>query len=181
MQDAHKQTLQKYFEDELGKSSHTTGKNLLLFTAAAHSIRSVLETDKIDILEGSTIELLGLEEYRKVTRVYAGLEHPITFHGVVDRIDRKDGILRILDYKTGQTNNQELRPNEVSDCLSDSVYGKSFQLLFYSMLWAEHGPSSPFHAGVISVKNMSRGIMFLRLGTGRTKRTEIVTESLENL
>ena len=180
MQDAHKQTLQKYFEDELGKSSHTTGKNLLLFTAAAHSIRSVLETDKIDILEGSTIELLGLEEYRKVTRVYAGLEHPITFHGVVDRIDRKDGILRILDYKTGQTNNQELRPNEVSDCLSDSVYGKSFQLLFYSMLWAEHGPSSPFHAGVISVKNMSRGIMFLRLGTGRTKRTELVTEDLEN-
>ena len=179
MQDAHKQTLQKYFEDELGKSSHTTGKNLLLFTAAAHSIRSVLETDKIDILEGSTIELLGLEEYRKVTRVYAGLEHPITFHGVVDRIDRKDGILRILDYKTGQTNNQELRPNEVSDCLSDSVYGKSFQLLFYSMLWAEHGPSSPFHAGVISVKNMSRGIMFLRLGTGRTKRTELVTEDLE--
>jgi ATP-dependent helicase/DNAse subunit B len=179
MQDTHKQILQKHFEEELGKSSHKTGKNLLLFTAAAHSIRRVLEADKIDILAGSTIELLGLEEYRKVTRAYAGLEHPITFHGVIDRIDRKDGILRILDYKTGQTNTKELRPNEVSDCLSDSVYGKSFQVLFYSMLWAEDDPKSPFYAGVISVKNMSSGTMFLGLGSSRTKRTELVTEDLE--
>jgi ATP-dependent helicase/DNAse subunit B len=179
MQDTHKQILQKHFEEELGKSSHKTGKNLLLFTAAAHSIRRVLEADKIDILAGSTIELLGLEEYRKVTRTYAGLEHPITFHGVIDRIDRKDGILRILDYKTGQTNTKELRPNEVSDCLSDSIYGKSFQVLFYSMLWAEDDPNSPFYAGVISVKNMSSGTMFLGLGSSRTKRTELVTEDLE--
>ena len=180
MQDTHKQTLQKHFEEELGKSSHTTGKNLFLFTAAAHSIRRVLEADKKDILAGSTIELLGLEEYRKVTRTYAGLEHPITFHGVIDRIDRKDGILRILDYKTGQTNTKELRPNEVSDCLSDSAYGKSFQVLFYSMLWAEDDPNSPFYAGVISVKNMSSGTMLLGLGTSRTKRTGLVTEDLEN-
>ena len=180
MKDTHNQTLQKHFEDELGKSSHLTGKNLLLFTAAAHSISRVLEADKKDILAGSTIELLGLEKYLKATRIYAGLEHPITFHGVIDRIDRKDGILRILDYKTGQINTKELRPNEVSECLSVSVYGKSFQLLFYSMLWAEYDPISPFHAGVISVKNMSQGAMLLRLGEGRTKRTELVTEDLEN-
>jgi ATP-dependent helicase/DNAse subunit B len=180
MQDGLNQTLQKNFEDELGKSSHTTGKNLLLFTAAAHSIKRVLEADKKDILAGSSIEVLGLEEYRKVIRSYAGLEHPITFHGVIDRIDRKDGVLRILDYKTGQTNSKELRPREVSDCLSDSVYGKSFQVLFYSMLWAEDDPNSPFNAGVISLKNISSGPMFLGLGTGRTKRTELVTEDLEN-
>ena len=180
MQDTHKQILQKHFEDELGKSSHTTGKNLLLFTAAAHSIRRVLEADKKDILAGSSIEVLGLEEYRKVTRTYAGLEHPITYHGVIDRIDRKDGVLRILDYKTGQTSSKELRPSVVSDCLSDSVYGKSFQVLFYSMLWAEEDPNSPFYAGIISVKNMSSGTMCLGLGKGRTKRTELLTEDLEN-
>ena len=122
---------------------------------------------------------MGLEEYRKVTRTYAGLEHPITFHGVIDRIDRKDGVLRILDYKTGQTSSKELRPSEVSDCLSDSVYGKSFQVLFYSMLWAEDDPNSPFYAGVISVKNMSSGIMLLGFGAGRTKRTELQKEDLE--
>ena len=180
MQDTHMETLQKYFEDKLGKSSHTTGKNLLLFTAAAHSIRSVLEADRKDILAGSTIELLGLEEYRKVKRIYAGLEHPVTFHGVIDRIDSKDGILRILDYKTGQTKIKELHLSEISDCLSNSVYAKSFQLLFYSMLWLEDDPNSPFYAGVISLKNMFSGTMFLGLGTGRTKRTELVTEDLEN-
>ena len=180
MESTHQQTLQQHFEDKLGKASHTTGKNLLLFTAAAHSIKRVLEADKKDILAGSTIELLGLEEYRTVTRTYTGIEHSITFHGVIDRIDRKDGILRILDYKTGQTASKELRPSEVSDCLSDPVYGKSFQVLFYSMLWTEADPNSPFHAGVISVKNMSSGTMFLGLGTGRTKRTELVTEDLES-
>ena len=180
MQDTHMETLQKHFEDELGKSSHTTGKNLLLFTAAAHSIRSVLEADRKDILAGSTIELLGLEEYRKAKRIYAGLEHPVTFHGVIDRIDIKDGTLRILDYKTGQTNTKELHPSEISDCLSNSVYAKSFQLLFYSMLWLEDHPNSPFYAGVISLKNRISGTLFLGLGTGKTKRTELVTEDLEN-
>ena len=180
MQDIHKQTLQKHFEDKLGKSSYKTGKNLLLFTAAAHSIKCVLEADKKDLLEGSTIELLGLEEYRHVTRTYAGLEHPISFHGVIDRIDRKDGVLRILDYKTGQTITKELCPSEISDCLSDSVYEKSFQVLFYSMLWAQDDPNSLFYAGVIPLKNMSSGIMFLKLGTGKTKRAELVTEDLVN-
>jgi len=180
MQHTHEQTLQKHFEDELGKSSHTAGKNMLLFTAAAHSIRRVLEADKKDLLAGSTIELLGLEEYRKVTRTYTDLEHPITFHGVIDRIDCKDGILRILDYKTGQTNSKELRPSEVSDCLSESAYSKSFQVLFYSMLWVKENQNSPFRAGVIPIKNMSSGTMFLGLGTSRTKRTELVSEDLDN-
>ena len=178
MESTHQQTLQQHFEDKLGKASHTTGKNMLLFTAAAHSIKRVLGADKKDISAGSTIELLGLEEYRKVTRTYAGIEHPITFHGVVDRIDRKDGVLRILDYKTGQTVPKELRLSEVSDCLSDPVYGKSFQVLFYSMLWTEAEPNSAFNAGVISVKNMSNGMMFLGLGPGRTKRTELVKDDL---
>ena len=124
--------------------------------------------------------MLGLEEYRKVTRIYAGLDHPIIFHGVIDRIDRKDGVLRILDYKTGQTKSKELRPSEVSDCLSDPLYGKSFQVLFYSMLWAEDDPNSPFCAGVIPVKNMSSGMMFLDLGKGRAKRTDLMTEDLDN-
>ena len=180
MQDNLKQTLQKKFEDELGKSSHTTGRNLLLFTAAAHSIKLVLEADKKDILGGSSIELLGLEEYRKVTRTYEGLDHPIIFHGVIDRIDRKDGVLRILDYKTGQTKPKEFRPSEMSDCLSDPLYGKSFQVLFYSMLWTEDDPNSPFCAGVIPVKNMSSGMMFLDLGKGRAKRTDLMTEDLDN-
>jgi hypothetical protein len=47
------------------------------------------------------------------------------------------------------------------------------------MLWAEDDPNSPFYAGVISVKNMSSGTMFLGLGSSRTKRTELVTEDLE--
>ena len=48
------------------------------------------------------------------------------------------------------------------------------------MLWAENNPDSPFNAGVIALKNMSRGIVFLGFGTGRTKRIELVTEDLEN-
>ena len=180
MQAALNQALQKNFEDKLGTSSHKSGKNMLLFTASAYSIRGVLEADKKDILAGSTIEVLGLEVYRKVTRAYVGLQHPITYHGVIDRIDRKDGVLRILDYKTGQTNSKELCPNEVSDCLTDSDYVKSFQVLFYSMLWAEDDPNTPFYAGVIPVRNMSSGIMLLGFGTARTKRTELVREDLEN-
>ena len=69
---------------------------------------------------------------------------------------------------------------KISDCLSDPVYGKSFQVLFYSMLWAEEDPNSSFFAGVISLKNTASGTMLLELGTGRKKRTELATKDLES-
>ena len=178
MQKDQKRVLMKHFEKKLGKGSYKTGKNLLIFTASAYSIKRVIEADTKDIVGGSTIELLGLEEYRKITRTYAGIEHPISFHGVIDRIDRKDGVLRILDYKTGKTEPKELRPKEIIDCLSDAAFSKAFQLMFYSMLWAEDNQSSPFKAGVISVKNMSRGVLYLTLGTD-TKRTDLDTSDLD--
>ena len=49
--------------------------------------------------------------------------------------------------------------------------------MFYSMLWAEDNQSSPFKAGVISVKNMSKGVLYLTLGTD-TKRTDLDTSDL---
>ena len=178
MQKDHKRVLMKHFEKKLGKGSHKTGKNLLIFTASAYSIKRVIEADTKDIVGGSTIELLGLEEYRKITRTYAGIEHPISFHGVIDRIDRKDGVLRILDYKTGKTEPKELRLKEIIDCLCDAGFSKAFQVMFYSMLWAEDNQSSPFKAGVISVKNMSRGVLYLTLGID-TKRTDLDTSDLD--
>ena len=178
MQKDHKKVLMKHFEKKLGKGSHKTGKNLLIFTASAYSIKRVIEADTKDIVGGSTIELLGLEEYRKITRTYAGIEHPINFHGVIDRIDRKDGVLRILDYKTGKTEPKELRPKEITDCLSDASFSKAFQVMFYSMLWAEDNQSSPFKAGIISVKNMSKGILYLTLETDK-KRTDLDTSDLD--
>ena len=104
MQKDHKKVLMKHFEKKLGKGSHKTGKNLMIFTASAYSIKRVIEADTKDIVGGSTIELLGLEEYRKITRTYAGIEHPISFHGVIDRIDRKDGVLRIWIIKQVKQN-----------------------------------------------------------------------------
>ena len=174
----HKEILTIHFEKKLGKNSHKTGKNLLIFTASAYSIKRVIEADKKDIVGGSTIELLGLEEYRKITRKFAGIEHPISFHGVIDRIDRKDGVLRILDYKTGKTEPKELRPNEITDCLCDAAFSKSFQVMFYSMLWSEDNQSTSFKAGVISVKNMSAGVLYLTLGTD-TKRTDLDNTDLD--
>ena len=173
----HKEILTIHFEKKLGKDSHKTGKNLLIFTASAYSIKRVIEADKKDIVGGSTIELLGLEEYRKITRKFAGIEHPISFHGVIDRIDRKDGVLRILDYKTGKTEPKELRPKEIKDCLLDAAFSKAFQVMFYSMLWFENNQSSRFKAGVISVKNMSRGVLYISLGT-EIKRTDLDTTDL---
>lgn len=179
MQKKLPETLRKHFVAQLGKESHTSGKNLLLFAAAEHNMKRVLQADINDISSGSIIELLGVEEYRKITRSYSGIEHPITFHGIIDRVDRKDGVLRILDYKTGKTERSEVTPNEIADCMADAKYSKAFQLLFYSMLWsAKDSIDKPFQAGIISIKNMGSGTLLLGLGPGRNKRTELLKSDL---
>ncbi|GIR81505.1 MAG: hypothetical protein CM15mP83_2310 [Flavobacteriaceae bacterium] len=62
--------------------------------------------------------------------------------------------------------------------MSDEAFSKAFQVMFYSILWAEGNQRSLFKAGVLAVKNMSRGVLYLTLGKD-AKRTDLDTSDLD--
>ena len=64
--------------------------------------------------------------------------------GKVDRIDRFDGCLRIIDYKTGSLHDNEIAFTSKGDNPLSSIPGKWFQLMCYALLYlSSDGRDSP--------------------------------------
>ncbi|MEO0405608.1 MAG: PD-(D/E)XK nuclease family protein, partial [Bacteroidota bacterium] len=80
---------------------------------------------------------------------------PMKLKGMADRIDEKNGVLEIIDYKTGNVTADKLRMSSMEK-LSDPNSGKPRQLLIYAML-AENTPAVPdipINPGIISTRKI---------------------------
>lgn len=126
------------------KADEVTGRNLVIENVIVEYVLKTLKRDK-ELLQmsrpGAHFEILGLERpcYWK---------HPcgITFYGLIDRLDKVDGRLRVVDYKTGSVKKEELevpggKAEEVAEALfascRDGHNGKRpnilIQLYLYDM------------------------------------------------
>lgn len=92
-------------------SIELSGKNLFYKHQICSYVEQILKTD-IDYLENSKaseFSILGLE---------LGMEkiiHGFRFYGVADRIDSfEKGVLRIVDYKTGKVNEDDIKITEAA-------------------------------------------------------------------
>lgn len=90
-------------------------------------VRRVLEFDRTL----TPFEYLG-SEIKKVCSVDYGGSQPVNFKFVIDRLDRVNGKLRVVDYKTGSVN---LKLDDIADLfIGNNGYKYAFQLLLYSVL-----------------------------------------------
>lgn len=67
------------------------------------------------------------------------------FSGRTDRIDRWNGIVRVIDYKTGKVENKDLtvparRPNDDDLSFLKSIPEKALQLLLYKYMYLKENP-----------------------------------------
>jgi len=101
-----------------------------------------------------------LEQKLAMTLTVPGIDAPVTFKGTVDRVDRHNGNVRVLDYKTGQT--QDLGIMDWTDLAYDPERGQARQLLLYAMLWNTHNPDNPaVQAGIIALKQYKKGVLYV--------------------
>ena len=62
-----------------------------------------------------------------------------TISGKADRIDRRDGAVRIIDYKTGILQDQDVKVSKKTDSVSD-IPEKALQLMIYKYLYLKEHP-----------------------------------------
>ena len=106
--------------------------------------------------------------------------------GIVDRIDEYNGVLRIIDYKSGKVLQNQVEIADWDNLLTDyNKYSKCFQVLCYAyMLNSTKQFSTPFEGGIISFKNL-QGEYFLKFSkkestNSRTKDKLITQETLDH-
>ncbi|HEY6161940.1 MAG TPA: PD-(D/E)XK nuclease family protein [Bacteroidia bacterium] len=143
-----------------------SGKNLLTFRIAVKFIRNFLDAEK------ESIETLAKENKKlRILELELPLEYEldvngknILFKGNADRIDSIGEVTRIIDYKTGKTEDKELKLEKWPDIRTEPLLNKSFQLVMYAFLYAKkEKKKQELVSGIITFRELSAGLKTVKM------------------
>lgn len=171
------------FIEEYPKGQVKEGKNKLIFEVIIQFINRFLKKELQKVNEGRVIRIVALEKSLEATIDFPNFDFPIKVKGIVDRIDEVDGVVQIIDYKSGKVLPNQLNINDFDKLATEYKYSKSLQILLYAYLFTQntlYDSSKELQAGIISFKNLQSGFMPVNFGTTRKKEFTITTTRLEN-
>ncbi len=160
----------KHLSDyEKGKSSFTEihGKNVMVFEVIRRYLLQFLKLEKAR----TPFTIVELE--RKVEYAYTCGDLQLNIGGYIDRLESKDGILRVMDYKTGTG---DATIGSVEDLYNTDKHKKikaTFQTLLYSLILDETAEQpTPIQPSVIWVRDVFKSSydtqLFIKEGKSKT-------------
>ena len=173
----------KHFKEIYKEGEITKGKNLLAFEVAKRNVYNFLQVEKKAIIENNeAIKVLLLEESLSCEIQLESFDFPIKIAGKVDRIEERNGVIRIVDYKTGKVDAGSLKLNDIFALTPEIENEKIIQLLCYAMMFENHElrKNLDITAGIISFKNMKKGFLPVVIGTGKEAVHVISNEMIED-
>jgi hypothetical protein len=147
-----------HFAKSFADGDISRGKNLIAFNVVVRYVENFLKLELAEV-EQHQIKILGVEENLRMDINVPGLDFPIALKGKLDRIDEKDGVFRIIDYKTGNVSSTQVEIIDWEGVIQDYNYSKAFQLLCYALMYNNIKPIRTIEAGIISFKNLSAGLL----------------------
>jgi|GEM_PF-2896436 len=124
-----------------------------------------LAYDESRIKSGRDITLKELEQRCEIDFSISVNEQPATIKlvGSIDRVEEENGVIRLIDYKTGKVEQKDLRLDDISDALENPAFSKSNQLLFYSLLHSRLNKCVKIESAIYSCRNNLSGILPLTI------------------
>ncbi len=168
----YKEMTREYYRIHYLEGDIDTGKNRLIYETTLLLIRKLLLAEK-KLLTGNELIIRNTEENFEVSFPHTIRDTAIRLRGQIDRIDRYNGKLRIIDYKSGNVKDTELKIEDIPE-LKDGKHNKAFQTLFYAYAFnIQTHLSAPVMMGIISFKNIPKDIVIpLQLQDSETKEKQ---------
>lgn len=126
------------------------GEDIILADVLRELVRRILENDKHD----APFRIISLEE-KYTTPFSADQNLEVMLEGKFDRVDEKDGTIRIIDYKTGKV---RLTYKELIEIFNNPDKKALFQLYFYNLLYKSGNPDTTTKAGIYLASGLAGGI-----------------------
>ena len=159
------------------------GRNDLLRNIAIMQITKFLENE-ISFLEGNSLEIVQLEETMKdpVTLEINGEPLELHFWATADRIDRVNGKLRVIDYKTGKVDDNKMTVEAIDSNDWRDVYEKWFQVMFYSWYYSKtHKAHEPIVSGLCPLQKLGGTFLAATIHEDETLTQETLEQFEEML
>jgi ATP-dependent helicase/nuclease subunit B len=157
--------VQRQFEKCYSSKSIETGTNFLSLEIAKQLILNFLNYELSEIKKGRQIRIIGLEEAVSIKHPLKGISFPVRLKGIIDRIDEVDGVMRIIDYKTGKVDPSHLKIKDWDLLTKEEKFTKGFQVLTYAYMYKlkflNEKKERALESGIISFKNLKFGFMKL--------------------
>ncbi|WP_276964458.1 PD-(D/E)XK nuclease family protein [Chryseobacterium sp.] len=146
------------------------GMNYIHKAIAKKVIENVLNHDLELIKQGNKLEIIDIE--RRFENIDFPLEgnDKISFFGFIDRIDKLNGTLRIIDYKTAKIKNLNVKIDQdnADKYFHNSERKQALQLCIYHYV-VQHLPEFwgfPIETGIWSFADAKKGMVSLQFDKG---------------
>jgi len=141
-------------------------KNSLLVETVKVLAEKTMELD----MEHSPFTLIDMEK-EVAGDIALDMEGAPNLHlkGTIDRIDEKDGQVRIVDYKTGTVKNMDFHFGDAEEMLNKENK-EAFQALYYGYLYQKQNPGTTVQPVILPLKEVVKGygIVNKNIGTPGT-------------
>ena len=159
------QLMEAEFREYYLHGRDTEGRNRFYHSVAETQLRNLLQKEIALLEQGHTLEMVAVERMIEPPYLLGQTPDgiPLRLRGKVDRIDRLDGRLRVIDYKTGHLDDKEIAysstPNRNGEVV---VPGKWFQLMCYALLYSRSGQwtvdSGQLSAGIYPLRHLQSDV-----------------------
>ncbi|MFV5694367.1 PD-(D/E)XK nuclease family protein [Flavobacterium sp. LB3P122] len=164
-----------YKEGEIKK-----GRNLLAFEVAKRNVSNFLKVELESIKNGDSIKIIVLEETFERLLQHPNLPFPVLIKGNVDRIEERNGVIRIIDYKTGKVEKASVTLKSWKGLTEGIKSDKIIQVLAYAYMYENEAKGKPIEAGIISFKNLKAGFLPFNFKEDKEINSVINEEILSN-
>lgn len=145
-----------------------TGKNLLSYKMALELTKRILEKEKAFVAQQKEpvfIEFIEATMEVPLTINVLGQPKTIRLKGVIDRVDSIGNKIRIIDYKSGKSKEEDVKfPTKTENGLIQAFSSKKHlvQLTWYSYLYQQQFGILPNDAAIYSMVNISESPLILK-------------------
>lgn len=150
--------VQKHFSKSYFDGDISRGRNLIAYNVVLRYLENYVNAE-IEQAKNHQIKILGLEDDLSIKLHIPEVDFEVILRGKLDRIDEKDGTLRIIDYKTGKVESKNVEIVNWEEITAEYDYSKAFQLLCYALMYNDKNPIETIESGIISFKNLNSGLL----------------------